>query len=133
VSLAPVLTDGPQPPPQRKAALGGRVRITDRKRNFIKNSGGEMISPAHVEGALTPMPEIAKAMVFGDRRPYLVAVIVPDPDFAASRAKRAQPLELAAPARDRDFHKMLGYDKTTASINLTDLCWMRSWITDRDF
>ena len=52
----------------------GYIRITDRKRDFIKNSGGEMISPARVEGYLTLEPEIAQAMVFGDRRPYLVAV-----------------------------------------------------------
>src|SRR6185312_11635595 len=65
----------------------GYLRITDRKRDFIKNSGGEMISPARVEAALTLAPEIAQAMVFGDRRPYLVAVLVPDPDFAAAYAR----------------------------------------------
>jgi long-chain acyl-CoA synthetase len=63
----------------------GYIRITDRKRDFIKNSGGETISPAHVEGYLTLEPEIAQAMVFGDRRPYLVAVLVPDADFVAAR------------------------------------------------
>ena len=60
----------------------GYIRITDRKRDFIKNSGGEMIAPARVEGYLTLEPEIAQAMVSGDRRPYLVAVIVPDPELA---------------------------------------------------
>jgi long-chain acyl-CoA synthetase len=87
----------------------GYLRITDRKRDFIKNSGGEMISPARVEGALTLAPEIAQAMVFGDRRPYLVAVIVPDPDFAAAyAADRAMPVDLAALAQDAGFHKALG-------------------------
>ena len=42
----------------------GCIRITDRKRDFIKNSAGEMISPAHVEGYLTLESEIAQAMVF---------------------------------------------------------------------
>ena len=65
----------------------GYLRITDRKRDFIKNSGGDMISPARVEGYLTLENEIAQAMVYGDRRPYLVAVIVPDADFLASFAK----------------------------------------------
>jgi long-chain acyl-CoA synthetase len=59
----------------------GYIRITDRKRDFIKNSGGEMIAPARVEGYLTLEPEIAQAMVSGERRPYLVAVIVPDPEL----------------------------------------------------
>jgi long-chain acyl-CoA synthetase len=63
----------------------GYIRITDRKRDFIKNSGGETISPARVEGYLTLEPEIAQAMVSGDRRPYLVAVLVPDADFVAAR------------------------------------------------
>ena len=61
----------------------GFIRITDRKRDFIKTSGGEMISPARLEGFLTGEPEISQAMVFGDCRPYLVAVLVPDPDFVA--------------------------------------------------
>jgi len=59
------------------------LRITDRKRDFIKNSGGDMIAPAKVEGALTLAPEIAQAMVWGDQRPHLVAILVPDPEFAA--------------------------------------------------
>jgi len=87
----------------------GYLRITDRKRDFIKNSGGDMISPARVEGALTLAPEIAQAMVFGDRRPYLVAVIVPDPDFASAYASgHAMPADLAALAQDIGFHRALG-------------------------
>ena len=58
----------------------GYILITDRKKDFIKNSGGDMIAPARIEGALTLEPEIAQAMVYGDRRPYLVAVIVPAQD-----------------------------------------------------
>jgi len=59
----------------------GHLQITDRKRDFIKTSGGEMISPTRLEGILTAEPEIFQAMVFGDRRPYLVAVLVPNLDF----------------------------------------------------
>jgi long-chain acyl-CoA synthetase len=55
----------------------GYLRITDRKKDFIKNSGGDMIAPARIEGLLALQPEIAQAMVHGDRRPYLVALIVP--------------------------------------------------------
>jgi long-chain acyl-CoA synthetase len=39
----------------------GYLRITDRKRDFIKKSGGDMTAPARVEAALTLMPEIAQA------------------------------------------------------------------------
>lgn len=55
----------------------GYIVITDRKRDFIKNSGGDMIAPARIESALTLQPQIAQAMVYGDKRPYIVAVIVP--------------------------------------------------------
>ena len=65
----------------------GYIKITDRKRDFIKNSGGEMVSPARIEGYLTIEPEIGQAMVYGDRRPYLVAVIVPHAELIDSIAK----------------------------------------------
>jgi long-chain acyl-CoA synthetase len=65
----------------------GYIKITDRKRDFIKNSGGEMVSPARVEGYLTMEPEIGQAMVYGDRRPYLVAVIVPHAELIDALAK----------------------------------------------
>jgi long-chain acyl-CoA synthetase len=55
----------------------GYLKITDRKKDFIKSSGGDMIAPAKIEGMLTLEPEIAQAMVFGDRRPHLVALVVP--------------------------------------------------------
>jgi long-chain acyl-CoA synthetase len=87
----------------------GCIHITDRKRDFIKNSGGEMISPARVEGYLTLEPEIAQTMVFGDRRPYLVAVVVPDADFAAAFAgEHSVPAEIAALAADPKFTKAVG-------------------------
>jgi len=60
----------------------GYLRITDRKKDIIVNSGGDNISPLRVEAALTFEPEIAQAVVYGDRRPYLVALIVPDLEFA---------------------------------------------------
>ena len=65
----------------------GYIQITDRKKDIIVNSGGDNVSPQRVEGFLTVEPEIAQAMVHGDRRPHLVAVIVPGLDFAADWAK----------------------------------------------
>jgi len=86
----------------------GYLRITDRKRDFIKNSGSEMISPARIEGYLTLEPEIFQVAVFGDRRPYLVAVIVPDPAFAAAYADGEAPPDLRALAADPAFAKAIG-------------------------
>jgi len=61
----------------------GRIVITDRKKDLIVNDKGDNVSPQRVEGMLTLQPEIAQAMVYGDRRPHLVALLVPDPEFAA--------------------------------------------------
>ncbi|MEO7635968.1 MAG: long-chain fatty acid--CoA ligase [Sphingomicrobium sp.] len=60
----------------------GRIVITDRKKDLIVNDKGDNVSPQRVEGILTLHPEIAQAMVYGDRKPHLVALLVPDPDIA---------------------------------------------------
>lgn len=59
----------------------GRLVITDRKKDLIVNDKGDNVAPQRVEGMLTLEPEILQAMVAGDRRPHLVALIVPDPDW----------------------------------------------------
>ena len=56
----------------------GRIVITDRKKDLIVNDKGDNVSPQRVEGMLTLQPEIAQAMIYGDRRPHLVALLVPD-------------------------------------------------------
>lgn len=87
----------------------GYLRITDRKRDFIKNSGGDMISPARVESALTFAPEIGQAMVLGDQRPFLVGILVPDQDFAAAFAKeQGMAQDLPTLARSSEFRQRVG-------------------------
>jgi long-chain acyl-CoA synthetase len=61
-----------------------RIVITDRKKDLIVNDKGDNVSPQRVEGMLTLQSEIAQAMVYGDRRPHLVALLVPEPEFAAA-------------------------------------------------
>ncbi len=60
----------------------GRIVITDRKKDLIINDKGDNVSPQRVEGMLTLQPEIAQAMVHGDRHPYLVGLLVPDSEIA---------------------------------------------------
>ena len=59
-----------------------RIVITDRKKDLIINDKGDNVSPQRVEGMLTLQPEIAQAMVHGDRHPYLVGLLVPEAEFA---------------------------------------------------
>jgi long-chain acyl-CoA synthetase len=107
----------------------GYIRITDRKRDFIKNSGGDMISPARVEGYLTLEPEIAQAMVFGDRRPYLVAVVVPDADYLAAFA-REQSLAADSPelAKHPELHKAIGAAVARVNRELSPIERVRRYI-----
>ena len=65
----------------------GRIVITDRKKDMIVNDKGDNISPAKVEGLLTLQPEIAQAMVVGDKRPYVVGLIVPAAEWALEWAR----------------------------------------------
>jgi long-chain acyl-CoA synthetase len=55
----------------------GYLRITDRKKDMIVLSGGENVSPARIEGMLMVEPEIAQAVVTGDGRAALTALVVP--------------------------------------------------------
>ncbi len=56
----------------------GHLMITDRKKDIIVNSGGDNLAPQRVEGIICLEPEIGQAMVYGDKHPHLVALIVPD-------------------------------------------------------
>ena len=60
----------------------GRIVITDRKKDLIVLDKGDNVSPQRVEGMLTLQPEIAQAMVYGDRHPYLVGLLVPEAEYA---------------------------------------------------
>jgi long-chain acyl-CoA synthetase len=60
----------------------GRIVITDRKKDIIVNDKGDNVAPQRIEGMLTLQPEIAQAMVYGDRKPHLVALLVPDSEVA---------------------------------------------------
>ena len=64
------------------------IEITDRKKDIIVNSGGDNLSPQRVEGFLTLEPEILQAMVYGDKKSHIVALIIPDKDFLNEWAER---------------------------------------------
>jgi long-chain acyl-CoA synthetase len=55
----------------------GNLRITDRKKDMIVLSGGENVSPAKIESMLMAEPEVAQAVVAGDGRAALTALLVP--------------------------------------------------------
>ncbi len=65
----------------------GYLRITDRKKDIIVSAGGDNISPAKIENMITNEPEIDQCMVYGDKKNYLVALIVPNKDFLKEKEK----------------------------------------------
>ena len=65
----------------------GRIKITDRKKDIIVNDKGDNVAPQKLEGMLTLNEEISQSMVAGDKRPYMVALVVPDAEWALTWAK----------------------------------------------
>jgi len=56
----------------------GYLRITDRKKDLLKTSGGKYVAPQPIENALKLFPYISSAMVMGNGRKYCTALLVPD-------------------------------------------------------
>ena len=56
----------------------GFLKITDRKKDIIVNHGGDNISPSKIENFLCNNEKIKQCLVFGDKKNYLVALIVVD-------------------------------------------------------
>ncbi len=56
----------------------GFLFITDRKKDIIATAGGKKVSPQNIEGVLISEPLIGQVCVFGDRKPFLTALIVPN-------------------------------------------------------
>jgi long-chain acyl-CoA synthetase len=84
---------------------GGYVSITGRKKDLIITSSGKNITPANIENRLKESRWISEAVVYGDNRPYLVALIGLDPDEAPALAARfgidADPATMAGDERVR--------------------------------
>ncbi len=69
----------------------GFLKITDRKKNLIVTAGGKNIAPAGVEKEICSSKYIEQAVVIGDRRKYLVAIVVPSLEIIQKWAKKEAP------------------------------------------
>ena len=101
----------------------GRLVITDRKKDLIVNDKGDNVAPQRVEGMLTLEPEILQAMVAGDRRPHLVGLIVPDPEWLREwAAAEGLPADLAALRDEPRFARalMAAVDRVNASLSVIE-------------
>jgi len=101
----------------------GHVVITDRKKDILINDKGDNVAPQRVEGMLTLQDEIAQAMVYGDRRPYLVGVVVPEAEWALAWARdNGMPADLHKLAHEPEFHRavMAAVDRVNSKVSVIE-------------
>jgi long-subunit acyl-CoA synthetase (AMP-forming) len=67
----------------------GFLTITGRRKDLIITSGGHNVAPQNIEQALKAIPPISQAVVLGDRRSYLIALLTLDPTRVAAVARDA--------------------------------------------
>jgi long-chain acyl-CoA synthetase len=79
----------------------GFLRVIDRKKELIITAGGENVAPAAVENLLAAHPLIGQALAYGDRRPYIVALLTLDGEVAPAWA-RARGIEAGSLAELAD-------------------------------
>jgi long-chain acyl-CoA synthetase len=101
----------------------GYIEITDRKKDIIVNSGGDNVSPQRVQGVLCLEEAIGQAMVYGDKKPYLSAVIVPNEAFAAAWAEQTgAAADLASLAVNPEFKSVIAkaVERCNTQLGLTE-------------
>jgi long-chain acyl-CoA synthetase len=111
----------------------GYLEITDRKKDLIVNDKGDNVSPQRIEGMLALEDEIAQAMVYGDRRPYLVGLIVPDAEWMTAWArKNGKPGTLADLYADPDLKKRLTEAVNRVNNRLSNLEKVRRFVIAKE-
>ncbi|MDE8651733.1 AMP-dependent synthetase/ligase [Novosphingobium album (ex Liu et al. 2023)] len=101
----------------------GRIVITDRKKDMIVNDKGDNVSPQKIESLLTLQPEIAQAMVVGDRRPYIVGLIVPDREWSEEWARaNGQPADTASLGAASEYRAAIraAVDRVNADLSVIE-------------
>ena len=88
----------------------GYLRITDRKKDLIKTSGGKYVAPQKVEGVLkTVCPYVSQVLVHGEGRKYATALITLDPEAIEGWAKEEglSYSSVAELARSQEVHDLI--------------------------
>ena len=107
----------------------GRLVITDRKKDIIVNSGGDNIAPQRIEGILNLSPEISQAMIYGDKRPHLSAIVVPDDEWLDQwSSENGKPKELKFLYEDQELKKALALVIEDINSKLSNIEKIRHFI-----
>ncbi len=97
----------------------GFLRITDRKKDLIITAGGKNVAPQNLEKVLKAIEGLAQAVVIGDRRRYLSALLTLDAEKAPALARdKGWPTDLAALAKHPAFvaHVQAGVDRFNVDV-----------------
>jgi len=107
----------------------GFLSVVDRKKELIITSGGENISPAAIESLLVAHPLIGQALTYGDRRPYVVALLTLDGDVAPAwaRARGVEASSLAQLAEDRVVLEAVREAVEAANLRLARVQQVKTW------
>ncbi len=114
----------------------GFLIITDRKKDLIITSGGKNISPQNLENVIKEIPLVANALVYGDRRKYLSALITLDPDSLAEFAaeKNIDDDSLDAMTRHPEINALIDREMERINGKLAPYETIKKYtVLDRDF
>jgi long-chain acyl-CoA synthetase len=113
----------------------GYLHITGRKKDLIITSSGKNISPENLESALRETRWISQALVAGERRPYLVALVTLDPDEAPKlAAELGVAADIGAMARDPRVHDAVAADVEVVNSQFARIEQIKRFaILERDF
>jgi len=112
----------------------GRLTITDRKKDLIVTAGGKKVAPQSIEGLLVQSPWVSQALVHGDRRKYLVALLSLDPAVVSRWARESGRIaELRALSTDPELRELIEMDIDAINRRLAPFETIKRFaILDRD-
>jgi long-chain acyl-CoA synthetase len=115
-------------------AEDGYLTVTGRKKDLIITSSGKNVTPVNIENALRDTRWISEAVVYGDRRPYLVAAVTLDHDEQLKLAERLGiPSDTRAMARDERVRAAVQEDVNHVNAQLARIEQIKRFaILERD-
>jgi long-chain acyl-CoA synthetase len=107
----------------------GFLAVIDRKKELIITAGGENVAPAGIENLLVAHPLVGQALAYGDRRPYVVAVLTLDGEVAPAwaRARGIEPGSLAELAEHPAVLEAVGEAVAAANQKLARVQQVKAW------
>jgi long-chain acyl-CoA synthetase len=114
---------------------GDILTILDRKKDVIVTAGGSNVAPQNIENMLAASPWISHAVVYGDKRPYVVALLTLDAASCQRWAREhRRPDDLASLARDPELRELIQLDVNAVNRKLASYETVKRFVVlDNDF